>query len=113
MPLIVAGKPVGVLNRYACTPNAFGPRERQLAALLAGQATIAVTAALRHYDEVTLSDQLRIAVSSRAGQTHQPRRARAAAGVLSVPSVGDSQGPLVVVNSDMVGPSAAQTAMPG
>jgi GAF domain-containing protein len=66
MPLIVAGKPVGVLNLYAGTPNAFGPRERQLAALLAGQATIAVTAALRHYDEVTLSDQLRIALSSRS-----------------------------------------------
>jgi hypothetical protein len=48
------------------TPNAFGPRERQRAALLAGQATIAVTAALRHYDEVTLSDQLRIALSSRS-----------------------------------------------
>jgi hypothetical protein len=35
------------------------------AALLAGQAAIAVTAALRHYDEVRLSDHLRSALSSR------------------------------------------------
>jgi GAF domain-containing protein len=66
VPLIVADKPVGVLNLYARTPNAFGALDRQLAALLAGQAAIAVTAALRHYDEVTLSDHLRIALSSRS-----------------------------------------------
>jgi hypothetical protein len=34
--------------------------------LLAGQAVIAITAALRHYDEVTLSDHLRVALSSRS-----------------------------------------------
>jgi GAF domain-containing protein len=66
VPLIVAGKPVGVLNLYARTPNAFSDLDRQLAALVAGQAAIAVTAALRHYDEVTLSDHLRIALSSRS-----------------------------------------------
>jgi GAF domain-containing protein len=65
-PLIVAGNPVGVLNLYARTPGAFSAVDRQLAALLAGQAAIAVTAALRHYDEVTLSDHLRIALSSRS-----------------------------------------------
>ncbi len=66
VPLIVAGKPVGVLNCYARTPNAFRAVDRQLAALLAGQAAIAVTAALRHDDEVTLADHLRIALSSRS-----------------------------------------------
>lgn len=66
VPLIVAGKPVGVLNLYAGTPNAFHALDRRRAALLAGQAAIAVTAALRHYDEVTLSDHLRIALSSRS-----------------------------------------------
>lgn len=65
-PLIVDGKPVGVLNLYARTPRAFSAVDRQLAELLAGQAAIAVTAALRHYDEVTLSDNLRIALSSRS-----------------------------------------------
>lgn len=66
VPLIVGGKPVGVLNLYARTANAFGTLDRQLAGLVAGQAAIAVTAALRHYDEVTLSDHLRIALSSRS-----------------------------------------------
>jgi GAF domain-containing protein len=65
-PMIVKSKPVGVLNLYARTPRAFSVVDRQLASLLAGQAAIAVTAALRHYDEVTLSDHLRIALSSRA-----------------------------------------------
>jgi GAF domain-containing protein len=65
-PLIVKGRPVGVLNLYARTPQAFSTVDRQLASLLAGQAAIAVTAALRHYDEVTLSDHLRIALSSRS-----------------------------------------------
>ncbi|MCA1695937.1 MAG: GAF and ANTAR domain-containing protein [Actinobacteria bacterium] len=66
VPLIVNGKPVGVLNVYARAPKAFGVVDRQLLQLLAGQAAIAVTAALRHYDEVTLSDHLRIALSSRS-----------------------------------------------
>ncbi|MGH3803005.1 MAG: GAF and ANTAR domain-containing protein, partial [Pseudonocardiaceae bacterium] len=65
-PMIVDGKPVGVLNLYARAPHAFSTMDRQLAELLAGQAAIAVTAALRHYDEVTLSDHLRIALSSRS-----------------------------------------------
>lgn len=66
IPLIVDSKPVGVLNLYARTPRAFSAVDRQLAGLLAGQAAIAITAALRHYDEVTLADHLRIALSSRS-----------------------------------------------
>jgi GAF domain-containing protein len=66
IPLIVGGRPVGVLNLYADTPQAFSVVDRQLAGLLAGQAAIAITAALRHYNEVTLSDHLRIALSSRS-----------------------------------------------
>jgi GAF domain-containing protein len=65
-PLIVDGKPVGVLNLYARTSHAFTDLDRHLAGLLAGQAAIAITAALRHYDEVTLADHLRIALSSRS-----------------------------------------------
>jgi GAF domain-containing protein len=65
-PLIVEGKPVGVLNVYARSARAFSAVDRQLAGLLAGQAAIVVTAALRHYDEVTLSDHLRMALSSRS-----------------------------------------------
>lgn len=55
-----------MLNLYARAPRAFSAVDRQLAELLAGQAAIAVTAALRHYDEVTLSDHLRIALPSRS-----------------------------------------------
>jgi GAF domain-containing protein len=55
-----------VLNLYARVSRAFSAVDRQLAGLLAGQAAIAVTAALRHYDEVTLSDHLPIALSSRS-----------------------------------------------
>jgi len=65
-PLIVNDQPVGVLNLYARTALAFSDVDRQLALLLAGQATIAITAALRHYDEITLSDHLRTALSSRS-----------------------------------------------
>ncbi len=42
------------------------PIDQHFTALLAGQAAIAVTAALRHDDEVTLSDHLRTALSSRS-----------------------------------------------
>lgn len=65
-PWMADSKPVGVLNLYARAPQAFNTVDRQLAGLLAGQAAIAVTAAWRHYDEVTLSDHLRTALSSRS-----------------------------------------------
>jgi GAF domain-containing protein len=65
-PLIVNGESMGVLNLYGSTARAFSEVDRQLALLLAGQATIAITAALRHYDEITLSDHLRAALSSRS-----------------------------------------------
>jgi len=65
-PLLVDHKPVGVLNLYAATAHAFSDEDRRVAAVLAEQAAIAVTAALRHYDELTLSDHLRAALSSRS-----------------------------------------------
>lgn len=65
-PLLVHDKPVGVLNLYAATAHAFSDEGRRMAAVLAEQAAIAVTAALRHYDEVTLSDHLRAALASRS-----------------------------------------------
>lgn len=65
-PLLVHDKPVGVLNLYAHTAHAYSDEDRRVAAVLAEQAAIAVTAALRHYDEVTLSDHLRTALSSRS-----------------------------------------------
>lgn len=66
IPLVVNHAPVGVLNLYARAPHGFGAEQRQLVTLLAGQATLVLTAALRHYDEVSLSEHLRTALSSRS-----------------------------------------------
>jgi GAF domain-containing protein len=65
-PLMVDGEPAGVLNLYASRPRAFSEADRRFAGLLAGQAAIAIAMALRHHDQVTLSDNLRIALASRA-----------------------------------------------
>jgi GAF domain-containing protein len=65
-PLVVDDKPVGVLNLYASHPHAFSDIDRQLAELLAGQAAIVITMAQRHQDQVILSENLRIALASRA-----------------------------------------------
>jgi len=65
-PLIVDGKPTGVLNLYARAPHAFATHDRQMAQLLAAQAAIAITGALRNYDQVTLADHLKIALASRS-----------------------------------------------
>ena len=65
-PMIVAGKSVGVLNLYGKARQAFSEVDQALAWGLAGQASVAVTAALRSYDEVSLTHNLRIALSSRA-----------------------------------------------
>lgn len=64
-PLIFNAASACALNLYAETPGVCSETGQQLAVLLAGQAAIAVTAALRHYGEVTLSDHLRVALSSR------------------------------------------------
>lgn len=69
-PLMVEGKSVGVLNLYGARANAFTDLDRQLAALLAGQAAIAITMALRHHDQVSLSENLRVALASRATIDH-------------------------------------------
>lgn len=65
-PLLVRGSSTGALNLYARHPHAFDTHDRHLALLLAGQATIAITGALRTYDQVTLADHLRVALASRS-----------------------------------------------
>lgn len=57
------GRPAGPA---ASSSRRYTAQDRRLAAVLAEQAAIAVTAALRHYDEATPSDNLRIALSSRS-----------------------------------------------
>jgi GAF domain-containing protein len=65
-PLLVNDAPIGALNLYALTEHAFTPDSRSAAAQLTALAAATVTAAMRHYDESTLTDHLRTALSSRS-----------------------------------------------
>jgi GAF domain-containing protein len=65
-PLLVNGASIGALNLYAVTANAFDADSRAAAAQLTGLAAATVTAVMRHYDEATLTDHLRTALSSRS-----------------------------------------------
>jgi GAF domain-containing protein len=66
VPLMVRDGAVGALNLYASADTGFDERDRQLAQALAAHAAVALTAALRTYDQVSLTDNLRIALSSRS-----------------------------------------------
>ena len=66
LPLIVRGDSIGALNLYALQPYAFDMASTELAAQLAQLTTIAITGALRNYGSVTLTDQLRTALSTRS-----------------------------------------------
>jgi len=65
VPLVGRDGPVGVLNLYTAGAG-FDERDMQVAQLLAAHAAVALTAALRTYDQVSLTDNLRIALSSRS-----------------------------------------------
>lgn len=64
LPLTVRDSAVGVLNLF--TRTGFDERDLRLARVLAAHAAVAVTAALRTYDQVTLTEHLRTALSSRS-----------------------------------------------
>lgn len=65
-PLVVNDQPIGALNMYAEAPHAFDAEARVAIAQLTALAAATITAAMRHYDEATLTDHLRVALSSRA-----------------------------------------------
>ncbi|HKC28568.1 MAG TPA: GAF and ANTAR domain-containing protein, partial [Jatrophihabitans sp.] len=65
-PLLVNGTPIGALNMYAVTPHAFDADARAAVAQLTALTAATMTAAMRHYDEATLTDHLRAALSSRS-----------------------------------------------
>ena len=65
-PLMADHTAIGVLNLYGHDPDAFDEDSRRAAALLARLTSTIITAALRHYDELTLTDHLRAALSSRS-----------------------------------------------
>jgi len=64
--LLVGPRPIGALNLYATGAEAFTADSRAAAAQLTGLAAATVTAAMRHYDEATLTDHLRTELSSRS-----------------------------------------------
>jgi GAF domain-containing protein len=65
-PLLVGTRPIGVLNLYAEPAYAFDDDSLAVAAHSATLSAATMTAAMRHYDETTLTDNLRIALSSRS-----------------------------------------------
>jgi len=65
-PLLVNERPIGALNLYAETAHAFDEDSQVAAAQLTALAAATATAAMRHYDELTLTDHLRTALSSRS-----------------------------------------------
>jgi GAF domain-containing protein len=66
VPLIVRDGAVGVLNLFTRAGSGFDVRDQQLARVLAAHAAVALTAALRTYDHVSLTEHLRTALSSRS-----------------------------------------------
>ncbi len=65
-PLLVNSKPIGAMNFYARHAHAFDEDARAGVGQLSALAAATITAAMRHYDEATLSDHLRSALSSRS-----------------------------------------------
>lgn len=66
-PLIVRDRTVGVLNLYADHAHAFDEQPvRNAAAQLATIITVAITGTLRNYGDLTLTDQLQQALSTRS-----------------------------------------------
>jgi GAF domain-containing protein len=66
MPLFADGRPIGALNLYARQPGAFGPRETARAREFSGNASGALTLALRMAACNDLTDQLRASMLSRS-----------------------------------------------
>jgi hypothetical protein len=58
---MVRGDAAGVLNLCSAAAAGFGERDQELAQTLATHAAVALTAALRTCDQVSLTDNLRIA----------------------------------------------------
>jgi GAF domain-containing protein len=65
-PLQVNDRTLGAINMYAGSADAFDDVARATIAQLTSLTAATITAALRHYDEATLTDHLRSALSSRA-----------------------------------------------
>lgn len=65
-PLLVNGQAIGVINMYARHAHTFDEDANAAMAQLSGLAAATITAAMRDYERVTLTDHLRSALSSRS-----------------------------------------------
>ena len=66
-PILVRDQALGVLNLYSDTTGAFDGQEcADTIASIVSLAAVAVTGALRNYGDITLTDQLQQALSSRS-----------------------------------------------
>lgn len=65
-PLLVHDQPIGALNLYATTAEPFDATAQETIAHLTALTAATITAAMRHYDEATLTDHLRRALTSRS-----------------------------------------------
>ncbi len=66
VPLSVDGEPVGALNIYTTTQHTFTVDDVDTARAFAEQASTALTLAMRHADQLSLEEQLRNTIVSRA-----------------------------------------------
>jgi GAF domain-containing protein len=67
LPLVVNGEPRGALNLYSGAKDAFGAGPQRKAEIFALQASTVLTVALRQAQQTELTDQLREALTIRAG----------------------------------------------
>ena len=65
MPLLVRGRALGALNMYARTGHAFDAPARDLIGALGNLAAAGLAGALANFDEITLTNHLRRALSTR------------------------------------------------
>lgn len=69
-PLMVSARPVGSLNIYSNTDHAFGPRDQELAALFAGQASSILAEARTDMTTDEVAQRLREALTTRQVIAH-------------------------------------------
>jgi GAF domain-containing protein len=65
VPLLVRGRSLGALNMYADAAHAFTPEVRSLVRALAHLTAAGMAGALKNFDEITLTNRLRRALSTR------------------------------------------------
>jgi sugar diacid utilization regulator len=113
VPVAASGVPVGTLNCYARLPHEFGTDERDLLALLADQAGVAIeTARLRDHEAATIAE-LRKANAALAEQHELLRRGEAVHEQLTQVALhGGGVAGVAVALAELLGTSVVVTEEP-